>query len=464
MNKKARIAVMIYMVYLTIYLLGNRIGIFMTGFDMISDWVYGVTHVIESYRIMMVGGLLMAGYLVFCARKTLVRMDTVILGVYMLALMLSVVANRDLGFSENFMESAKIGMVIVDFYLLARICGKKDWYYIIKRVLFWACYIWDIGCLISMGMYLFNYKGYYYFSGFNRPSRQGIMSGRLFGIFSDPNYAAFISFLLIGGILYLYHRVRPKWLRIYLLISGVIQACYIVLAVSRSTYVTIFCTLVLVFVFNAYRMKEKFISWDAIKYMVTRILAGIAILVATYFVILFAFQGLGYVITPNRDVETEFERDDVSEDNISNSRFRIWMDYLELCKDRPVTGFSARGALTYAQKLDAHSYLSNRQYNTHNMYLLVLVQTGLLGVLTMVCFFGYLLWQTILVLRKKKYTKLFLLSLFWTVTGFVFYFFNVGVFTSYRFETMLFWCALGFIGEFCYEKNGKKSIGHRAGV
>ena len=456
---------MVYMVYLTIYLLGNRIGLFMTGFDIISGWMYRVTHVIEFYRIMMLGGIAMAAYLFFCARKSLIAFDTIVLGAYLIVLMFSAVANRDLGFSQNFLESAKIGMVIVDFYLLARVCKRGDWDYIVKRVVFWACYIWDIGCLVSMGMYLFNYKSYCFFSGFNRPSRQGIMSGRLFGVFNDPNYAAFIAFLILGGILYSYRRFGEKWVRIFLIASAVINVCYIVLSISRSTYVTILCTLVLAVFYSARGKGDKFLSPATAKYLCSRIFVGLALAVAVYFVVLFTFQGVGYLVAPDRSVETEFERDDVSGENISNSRFRIWMDYLELWKNRPVTGFSARGALTYAKRLDPESYLSDRQYNTHNMYLLVLVQTGILGAAAMLLFFGRLYFKVIkVVFSKRKLSRFFALSLFWTVTGFVFNFFNVGVFTSYRFETMLFWCALGYLGEYINGLERKKSIGRRAGV
>ncbi len=464
LGKRALVAITAYMVFLTIYILGNRICILMTGYEIISDVMLATTKVLEFYRFMWIGGIIMAAYLVWVLRKKLVSIDIIFLAGYFLFLALSVVANRDLGFGSNLMESVKIGLVIVDFYLLGRAIDKAQFDYILKRVVLFGLYVWNIGCAMSLWTYFINYKGYYWFSSFNRPSRQGIMSGRLFGVFSDPNYAAFISFLFIGAIVYLYKKANSKIIRVLFVISVVVNVVYIVLSVSRSSYVTIFCSLVVASVYYTYVKNGTIFSLKSIGWAALRAAVAVGGALALYFIVLFAFQGVGYAVTPERDVETEFEREDVTEENISNSRFRIWMDYTELLKDRPLTGFSARGALEYAKKKDPNSYLADRQYNTHNMYLLAFVQTGILGAGMMIIFLAYLLIMSLKNMKKFCTNTAFALSVFWVVSSFVFYFFNVGVFTSYRFETMLFWWALGYIGGCIYDDKKSKSVGDSAGI
>lgn len=477
------------LVFVTIYTLGLRIDIFTTAFDMIQD-SFGF---IYFYGFMIIGcgltGLGMIVYMLVNGRKKgsifkAVRTDIVLLAVLLLWMFFSAFMNRDLGFRENLSGVITISVTVVCFYLIGREFDKNELGFILKRVILWGSLVWNIGCVISLVMYLANYRGYYKFGGFIRRSRQGIMEGRLFGCFSDPNYAAMISLLLMGGLIYLCYRFYnrenkagiSKAIRIYCYTSMVIYALYIILSGSRSSYTALILTTVVVVWLRAYRMRKLGLTSeggrvaglfnrvaptdkDVVRAYILRPLIVVGLMLALYFALVFGLQTVGAAFSPERDTETELERDDVSVENISNSRFDIWLDYLGLVRDRPVYGFSSRGALIYSAKKNPDSYISEKGYNPHSMFVQMLVQTGTVGLLLLMVFLLRMLLLSIKRCRAMEPIDLsFYLGLFWVLIHGVYCVFNVGIFITPCFEAMLAWIGFGIM-----EQNVRKDIGDTHG-
>lgn len=447
-----------YMVFLTIYTLGVRIDIFTTAFDMIREKL----GFIYWYGIQVAGCGLIGLILIFVSRKTLKRADIGLLAGLMIWLAASAVMNRDLGgLKENLSGVVTIAVTVVAFYLVGRFFSGEDLHFCLTRVLLWGSVIWNYGCIVSLGMYFSNHRGYYHFGGFIRRSRQGLMDGRLFGCFSDPNYAALITLLLTGGLVFLlrYHRKslgedaekKPLWFqaeRIYIVISLIAYVLYFVLSGSRSGDTALVATVIILIVFVTWRDEKRSVRTFAV-----RLFGALAIMAVVYFGTLFAVQGIGQMTAPERDVETELERNDVSTENITNSRLDIWLDYLTLVKDRPAFGLSTRGALVYARQLDPESYLSVKGYNPHSMFVQMIVQGGVIGFLLMAVF----LFRALIRIWKRGRNKLplptlFLLALFWVLIHGVFCVFNVGIFITPCFEAMLAWIGLGYLEQSCEEE------------
>ena len=481
-----------FMVFITVYTLGLRIDLFTTAFDMLTE-KFGFLY---WYGIQVAGCGLIGLILVAVSRKTLKRMDILLLALLLVWLAVSAVMNRDLGFKENLSGVITIAVTVVAFYLVGRYFSKEDLSFCLTRVILWGTVIWNSGCVMSLARFVTNYRGYYQFGGFNRRSRQGIMDGRLFGCFSDPNYAALISLLLVGGLIfvYLYHsrlfgkgEKRPLWLigeRLLVYISITLNVLYFVLSGSRSGDVAALFTMVVLIVFITYR-RRKFslqaagdeeekvagaynrvinkiapINGNLIRAYGARLLMGFIVFFVIYFGVLFGVQAVGQIVVPERDVETELERDDVTSENISNSRFRIWTDYAELVKDRPIFGLSTRGALKYAEQKDPESYLVDRQYNPHSMFVQMLVQGGVVGLLLMLAFFLRVLIRTWKRCRNRApITDLFILSIFWVLIHCVFCVFNVGIFITPCFEAMLVWIGLGYLETSCEEVKEGVDVG-----
>lgn len=84
-------------------------------------------------------------------------------------------------------------------------------------------------------------------------------------------------------------------------------------------------------------------------------------------------------------VEENLERDDWSEKaDVSNGRFSIWMDAIEIFTYSPVIGASPRGACFFGRSHCPDNDISQFGYAAHNTWLEVLMCTGLLGLLVAV--------------------------------------------------------------------------------
>ncbi|MCR4604952.1 MAG: O-antigen ligase family protein [Eubacterium sp.] len=472
-----------YMVFLAVYTLGLRISLWATGWDMIS----GISGLLDLYRISIVGcGLL--GVLIFVTflrrnKGAVLKPDVIILAALLLWMCVSAVMNRDLGLKENLSGVIDIAVTVVTFYLVGKMFGKNKLMFILRRVMIFAVGVWDVGCIVSLGMYISNYWGYFRFNGFLRASRQGIMEGRLFGCFSDPNYAAMISCLLMMIMLYM---LRCDFLkekkgiigllaRVYFKSGVGLCGVYIALSGSRSTLVAMTVTLAILVIINTYNKRKSEIEKDRfgkikgnpIWIYTSRVIAACVVLIAVNYGILFSMQGIGYVANPERDMSIEFDRDDVSAENISNSRFQIWVDYLTLVKDRPVTGLSTRGALVYARQLDPTSYLSTMGYNPHSMFVQMGVQAGIIGFLLMLAFLFRALVRIVKLVREKYADNFTLLLIAIICVHGVYCAFNVGIFITPCVEAMLAWIALGNLEKQCGslpEKKNEKATDNVGGV
>lgn len=485
-----------FMVFSTIYTLGTRIDIFTTAFDLIT----------EKYAFLYFYGIHVAGagclglIMIIIGRDKLKKPDVILLILLMSALVVSAFLNSDSGVKENLSGVITIGVTVITFYLIGRCFSKQDMHFCLTRVILWASVIWNYGCIVSLGMYMICYSGYYKFGGFLRRSRMGIMEGRLFGCFSDPNYAAMIAVLIAGGLIFIYRKhskeneahegKRPLWFsleRIYILFSLILYLFYIVLAQSRSTETAVVgCGIVLVILFTYRRRKYKeisdcdcgcvnddkeqiegFFKKNLLKLSPTdagvfraygvRIILMLVTMLVIYFGVMYGLQGAGVLIVPDRDILTELEREDVSMEDISNARFEIWGDYLTLVKDRPVFGLSTRGALPYAKKVDPQGYLALTEHNPHSVFVLSAVQGGIVGFLLLMIFIvraALRIWKRCQ--KNEPLGRLFMLSLFVVLIYGIYCVFNVGFFVAPYFEAMIAWIGLGLLEKSCEQATVKE--------
>ena len=266
----------------------------------------------------------------------------------------------------------------------------------------------------------------------------------------------------------------------YILLSISLSVLYVSLSGSRSCLVAVVVAAIILTVLMTYRKRKERVAagetdkktetdktesavtrlaekaapigGNAFRTYGVRLLLVLATLAVLYFGLPFAMQQVGAIITPGRDTERELERDDVDMENISNNRFDIWMEYLSIVKDRPLWGFSTRGALPYIREVQPTAYISEKGYNPHSMFVQMLVQNGVVGFLLMMVFLVRALirtWKRCV--REKPLSRLFLLGLFWVLIHGVFCVFNVGLFITPCLEAMLAWIGLGYMEQESYD-------------
>jgi O-antigen ligase len=260
--------------------------------------------------------------------------------------------------------------------------------------------IFFVGCVASVIMFLFAY-------GTNLPNenfssgyvRVGFMSGRLFGVFNDPNYSSIC--VMITMVLIIINMIMHKeklWLKIYHWILLLIDYIYIVLSRSRTTEIC-FCVFTAVVGFflihNYMRKKEKkknvcsiFISCVAAIICICTTLGLFTVTNAVLDEIYISVNSLHNNSDTEHDYKEDLIREDVTEENISNNRFQIWKDYIKVSFEKPLFGSGPRNELEYIKEHMPESFVAMRGYSSHNGYLALWVGSGIFGSVLML---GYMI-------------------------------------------------------------------------
>lgn len=80
------------------------------------------------------------------------------------------------------------------------------------------------------------------------------------------------------------------------------------------------------------------------------------------------------------------KRNDVTLDNFTSNRTRIWKDYIKSMKGRYIIGTSPRNMMDYMEETGLSEYVVDRKYETHNGFLSLFVGCGLIGVSVILTF------------------------------------------------------------------------------
>lgn len=412
----------------------------MTRFTLTRMEIEGLPNNI-LYTGFFIIGFLLAAYGIASQWKTFLGKENILLLLFLGILVISSLYNYHYDLYGNIKTIITVFTQLVLFYYIMTFLSKEELQKCLKMLFLITNILWLIPSVGSLIQFLFNIN---YSLAYieERTIRQGFIEGRLFGFFSDPNFAAFTSLLLIYGLCYLLMKTKVKAWRIGIITSAIIHVFYIVMSNSRTVYIAVLLSVV----FFVFLHTKKKMPQCSSKTIVFRTLTTLISCVAVYFAVLGIMELSGYLITPERNIAEEMVRNDVSVENISNNRTAIWKDYLELYKTKPILGTSPRGALLYASEVAPDSYISLRQYVTHNGYLSLLVTSGILGFIIMLLF---LIIHSVKINRwianKNELDEESILFITIILAILVFTFFFTDIFFSNNLETMLLWIGFGYL-------------------
>ncbi len=296
------------------------------------------------------------------------------------------------------------------------------------------CVIWTIGVLWSLQQFVVQYSASWPLNSTLRPTREGFAEGRLFGVFTDPNYAALCSLAAIAfsAIHFKSHSHRIPC-GIYHAAVILLQAIYLVLSGSRTAMIAALIAGVLAAGFGCWCLAER--RGRKIMLRFAAAIAGgllcIAALTGGFKLTQVAaarVPALYYSMThsnsdPNAGEDAplhtiSFDRPDVAgSDDISNNRLQIWRDYAQVFLRSPVWGASPRNALAFAEDHLGEIYIVRNQYSAHSAYMMLFSCSGILGAGTMLpwLILSALLTFHYLIRRRKTpdrhYRTVFLLTL-----------------------------------------------------
>lgn len=400
------------------------------------------------YKSIIIGGGILSLFCLYVLRNNRKPdTQTILLCLFILVLGVSSLLNYKYELAGNILGLATFASQLILFYFLPKILTEDRLVRCLQFTAFYTSFFWNIGCVTSLWQYIRNIH-YTILNPEGHRIRQGIVDGRLFGLFSDPNFAAFTSLILILLLLFTIRKTSFFPLKIYGWTSIVINTCYIIMSNSRTIFIaaagTILFTVVLI-TYRQYRSNEEVDLGRFFIQSAKRGLIALAAMIVVYSLIFFPLRQMGQMMEPERAVN-DMVREDVDADNFTNNRSTIWKNYLSLYKEKPLFGFSVRSALPYVTDNYPDSYLAKTQYVTHNGYLSLLVETGAVGFCVMGAFFLLVFLQSLKKLRQKDTVSenyLFFASL--TVSILIFMMCFHDIFFTVNIETMLLFIAVGYL-------------------
>lgn len=321
---------------------------------------------------------------------------------------ISMVLNYQYGIVEQLKTMVWMGM---QYLLLFASDDRKnmDSHRKVFHVMAWVyvAYMF-LASLVSLIMMFTQYGCIEDISGANGSTMRvitGFVWGRLWGVFTDPNYASTMATVALVFSLYFFKIHRNIVLRIFMVVNIVMQTFYIAFSDSRTGLVAIFLAIGVYFFCWMVTKREKI----KIRSVVLRSMAGFvaAAVVAGSCLVVISGVKKGYntiiisisqmqQVDPSEDpgddepdepiMEPEKElvgREQDLENDFSNRRFDLWKASFDIVADRPIFGVSYLNLMQYTEDHFPDNYLVNNDHgkfgNYHNMLINIAAGQGLLG-------------------------------------------------------------------------------------
>lgn len=388
----------IFLIYFEILLILRAVGPYLL-----------LPHIIDTvffWSAGFVGSLIILIDFIWTIRDHKIKKYDLLLILFLIVMLVSSVANIKYGIFGNI----KLLMWQVIFFFLvfqfAKDYGYNRWFKIAEKVLVLS---WFAIILISLSMFVTKYGikipiQYKYY-----PVRIGWLGNRLFGIFTDPNFGAVTSIVVIFiEIKNLVQKRTALVFRLLTYLNILIQFLFIILSGSRTAEITLIA-LVFIFTFFIFKQSKVISGVSSIKqYSLAFVLSMLSVFLlvgisyATEKTVVYLPKAYSKVQNDNsskksekkkEDVTTSLARPDTESGDVSNRRFELWSSTIEIAKKSPLVGGSPAYYIQFAHDRVPYTLMGQDNLTAHNLFFLVLAATGGLGVLI---FFVFLIRSIIL--------------------------------------------------------------------
>ncbi|MBR6663577.1 MAG: O-antigen ligase family protein [Alphaproteobacteria bacterium] len=375
----------IYIISFVIYLLLSRSVLFVNIISLpINSLIYNF-FAISGFLLLALDVLL--NFTIFKSK------DNIILLIFLGICALSSLLNISYGLTNNLKTLVWTSIQFFILFSYVHIKDKTEVKNLINIIMKITCGVWFVAVAISLFQFIFQIHYRAPFAEFSR--RQGFVDSRLFGIFSDPNFAAVTSLLVIVFCYILLKDCNNKLTKKYYVTNIIFQILYVILSGSRTAKVEgVMLAFILVYFvdrnqkysLSMTRVKRKAFVKGVLAALISLLL--INVLPTPLLKIAEVGNNIKISIFGEEDNDKDddsltLERDDVSEEDLSNNRSDIWKSSLEISAQKRLLGLSPRNMVPYATTVFPDSYIAQTGYETHNGYLAVFVGTGIIGFLVM---------------------------------------------------------------------------------
>lgn len=389
----------------------------------------------------------------------------------------TVIINRDLNFGSNFKAFIYMMVFFVLLYMVPKKKMTKDLVKeieLVSAVVVVGTFVLSLACFLT---FVFSISGEYRIeSGL---TYYGMYDHRLWGVYNANTGSTLncISIILSASFL---SKPRKKIYRNFIIGNIVLQYICLLLTGSRAALYMLFLLMILVAVvvcirkYAEYRRTKKlrlvliclivsgFISgaFFATNYVVKEIVSYVPGVVKV----------IGNIFIGDGSQSNEVEKYDLErleevenrEGGFFTGRTDLWKASLKAFEESPIFGITRENLFNKAEKyLENDLWAKNLKVGgTHNIYICILVSSGIVGFVLMAIFATYTIFKGLLTIIRNIdvidpwFLTTFLLIIMFFVTEFVEarILYRVGIFN------VLFWLYCGYLANFL--KNEKEEIVH----
>ncbi len=308
----------------------------------------------------------------------------------------------------------------------------------------------------------------------------GFVWGRLWGVFTDPNYASVLASMAIIISLYAFKKYKKVIWRIFNVFNICLQLAYITFSDSRTGLVVLLLSLAIYF--GCFFAALDFHLNVPLKSVVCTVLA-LCVSAFAFFSVKTVSKTYNTIIisiaqneeknnnndndndvndkTNNKITPLELGRESDIEQDISNRRFALWGSALETIKLKPAFGVSFESLVDFVSDKLPDTYLVNNDAgafaNYHNMLFNVLVGQGIVGaviILIMIIYAGINLIKVLYNSYNKEDYLLLVMIFTLLVSALASAMFVSEIIYAISVNMMLFWYLLGIM--LSYKEKGNE--------
>ncbi len=227
----------------------------------------------------------------------------------------------------------------------------------------------------------------------------GYIWGRLWGVYTDPNYAGVMVTISILFSLYILPTLKNRMAKAFFIVNIVLQGFYICFSDSRTAMLSAFLGLA-VYCYCVFfrKLSIQKAALKNITCLALAVLVGIGFLASNSLVKksyneIVRYVARNQVVTDPLDPDVEIDQKDPEEflsgrtedieNDISNRRFDLWGSAIETFATRPAFGIAFDSLKTFVEENLPETYLVNNDHgkydNYHNTLFNILVGQGAVG-------------------------------------------------------------------------------------
>ena len=432
---------------------------------------------------LVLGGLTLLGRLAFF-KDYWKTPYWIILGLFCVAFLLSMIMNREYGaFFADFKWLIWTGML---FFLLY-VCDTKREKESYKKEFTVLSHILIIYSAIASvaGIWLMAnlYHGSWWSSN-DELMQAGFHWGRLWGVYTDPNYGGVFTVAAVLMCVY-FAKIRKKWLKIPYILIIAADYLYIVFCDSRTAEVGMVLAAGFWLIYTGVQKKagKKTIAYILIACVFAGVFVGGTSVIKSQYNdrIQQEIQKQDAQNKANTNTnansnsnsnkqksKTSMEEQKVGrqaelEKDVTNGRLALWASGIEVWKTKPIFGTGYNSFLPYANQELPETYAVNNPQgdyvSLHNEYLDILVYHGVLGAAVFLAFMVAVIWRWLKTFRsiaEEDRDYIGVLSACCIVIATAMLFLLEGLHTNSP-GTFILWTFLGYLMHYSYKSRETKA-------